>query len=296
MSKLLEKQVARRKITKEELQEAYNASQHVGKHILPSGDIHRPPGSEQNFLVLSYVTPDGSTRVTSLKGICFKFSGTFRLLEDAKNHAQTIRDENPMFDVSVVDLYTWGVIPLPDEERPFVAKEYTDPLLTRAISGLQKSMTQGKKELEERKARDRAKAEAQMQKVRGKDYKMPEKGADILALEEKVKKERKAEEEAAAAEHRESQVVFNMSQISNIIMTYCTESIGKSIDMGSGVAIMKYFTDKSIELEAQYRRAKASEFQDEAPGLIPTAADLEHMSKEDVLAPDNIDSACCFND
>lgn len=62
-SKLLDQQIAKRKINKEELQKAYKASQQVGKHIMPSGDIHRPPGPEQNFLVLSYVTPDGSTEV-----------------------------------------------------------------------------------------------------------------------------------------------------------------------------------------------------------------------------------------
>lgn len=287
MSKLLEKQIAKRKISKDELKEAYQSCQQIGKHIMPTGDIHRPPGMEQNFLVLSYVTPDGSTKVRSLKGICFKFSGTFRLLEDAKNYARIIRDENPLFDVSVVDLYEWGIIPLPDEERPFVSKEYTDPLLSRAVAGLQRSMVQGKKELEERKARDRAKAEAQMQKVRGPDYKMPEKSHDIVTLENKIRKERQIEEETAAAEHRESQVVFNISQISNIIMMYCTENMGRSIDMNSGSTIMKYFSEKSIELEAQYRRARAGEFQDEAPSELPTANEVEKMQigEGDELAP-----------
>lgn len=285
----LKKQLEKRKISRDQLQEAYKASQQVGKHILPTGDVHRPPGAEQNYLVLSYVTPDGSTKVRSLKGICFKFSGTFRLLEDAKEYAKTIRDENPMFDVSVVDLYTWGVIPLPDEERPFVAKEFTDPLLTRAVSGLQHSMVQGKKELSERKARDRAKAEAQMQKVRGKDYKMPEKSVDITTLEEKIKKERKEEEDAAAAEHRESHVSFTASQISNILMMYCSDNMGQTIDMSSGAALMKYFTDKSIELEAQLRRAKAGEFKDEAPSGLPTSDQVAAIGggEGDVLAPEN---------
>lgn len=286
-SKLLKEQISKRKISKDELQEAYKASQQVGKHIMPSGDIHRPPGAEQNFLVLSYVTPDGSTEVRSLKGICFKFSGTFRLLEDAKRHAEVIRDENPIFDVCVVDLYDWGVIPLPKEQRPFVAKEFTDPLLTRAVAGLQKSMVQGKKELEERKARDRAKAEEAMQKIRGKDYKMPEKSAELVAIETKIKKEREEEEAVAATENRASRVMFDMSQISNIIMMYCTENDGKNIDMNSGSVIMKYFTEKSIELEAQFRRAKAAEFKDEIPSELPSAEQVEAMQSgiDDELAP-----------
>lgn len=46
-----------------------------------------------------------------------------------------------------------------------MCREYTDPLLTRAVAGLQRSMVQGKKEMQERKARDRAKAQEAMRKV-----------------------------------------------------------------------------------------------------------------------------------
>lgn len=169
-----------------------------------------------------------------------------------------------------------------------MAKEFTDPLLTRAVAGLQKSMVQGKRELEERKARDRAKAEAAMQKVRGKDYKMPEKSADLLSIEAKIKKEREDEEANAASENRANRVMFDMSQISNIIMMYCTENVGKNIDMNTGSVIMKYFSEKSIELEAQVRRAKASEFQDEVPSELPSAEYVEAMQRSgesDELAP-----------
>ncbi len=80
---------------------AYKGSQQTGRYIIAGDDIHRPPGPEQNFLVMSYVTPDGSTRVRSTKNLLQKFSGTFRLESDAREHAKVIRDENPIFDVQV---------------------------------------------------------------------------------------------------------------------------------------------------------------------------------------------------
>ena len=135
-------------------------------------------GLSQNFLVLSYVSEDDSTRVRSPKGLLMKFSGTFDLLEDAKEHAERVRNENTLFDVLVVDLYRWGCVPLPDEERAFVSREYTDPLLTRAIAGIQQRMIQGKEEMQMRKEHDREKALARMRKERGPDYVMPEKSKD----------------------------------------------------------------------------------------------------------------------
>jgi hypothetical protein len=262
-----------------ELAKSIDEKKYTGKYVSAAGDIARPKNHEQNYLVVSYVTPDGSTIVKSIRGICFKFSGTFRLLEEAKAHAKCIRDENSMFDVFVVDLYVWGVIPLPDEDRPFICSEYSDPLLTQAMAGIQSSMSQGKKEMDERKARDRAKAERHMQISRGKDYVMPEKSADILALEQKIKDERKAEEELAAAECRESEILFTMTQVSNIIMLFCMDNNGKNVNIDSVHAsnITRYFASKSIELEAQARRAKASEVKGEEPvGQIPSYESIDN--------------------
>ncbi len=110
---------------------------------------------------------------------------------------------------------------------------------------------------------------------------MPEKSAEVRALEEKVKRERDIEEAAAAAEHRESEIVFTISQISNIVMMYCTDNLGTVVGVTTGSDIMRFFAEKSIELEAQLRRAIASEFPDENPNKIPTAEQVQGRLAED---------------
>jgi len=114
-------------------------------HIMPAGDIRRVPG--QNYMVLSYATPDGTTKVRSPRGMVMKFSGAFSDEKKAGEHAQDIRNEDPRFDVFVVDMYKWGMVPLPEEEKPFVTRKYADEMLTRIVSGLQTSMEQGKREM-----------------------------------------------------------------------------------------------------------------------------------------------------
>ena len=63
--------------------------------------------------------------------------------------------------------------------------------------------------------------------------------------------------------------------------------MGQNIDMHSGTTMMKYFAEKSVELEAQVRRAQAGEFADEAPALMPTAEQVAAMAggAQDELAP-----------
>jgi len=114
-------------------------------HIMPTGDIRRVPG--QNFLVFSYATPDGATKVRSPRGMVMKFSGAFPDEKRAGEHAELIRNEDPRFDVFVIDMYKWGMVPLPEDEKPFVTRRYADEMLTRIVSGLQNSMEQGKKEM-----------------------------------------------------------------------------------------------------------------------------------------------------
>lgn len=125
--------------------EAGGAAGGRSTHIIPKGDIRRVP--KQNYLVLSYATPDGTTVVRSPRGMVMKFSGAFDTLPEAEKHAEAIRNEDPRFNVFVVDLYKWGVVPLPKDEEPFISRKYADEMLTRIVGGLQASMEQGKKEM-----------------------------------------------------------------------------------------------------------------------------------------------------
>ena len=266
-----------------------------GNVTIPDGDIHRLPN--QNFLVLSYCTADGATRVKSVKDLAMKFSTTWETQEEAEKWAQIIRDENPIFDVSVVDMYEWGTVPLPDDQRPFVRSVYANEILTKAMSGLQRSMIKGKKDMDDRKKREMAAAEKAMQRVKGKDYKMPEKSVELRTIEERIQKERDQRERgiagtktidcAAAAETAvisSDDVKFTMKEITEIIMMYCKEHVGEEINPLTGAIITQFVAKRSLEIEAQIRRAKAAEFKDEDPSTIPTAQEVEDSRSEEAPA------------
>jgi hypothetical protein len=55
-------------------------------------------------------------------------------------------------------------------------------------------------------------------------------------------------------------------------MQFCCEN---NVESAVGSSLLKYIAEKSIELEAQVQRAKASEFEDENPKNFPTAAEVQ---------------------
>lgn len=89
--------------------------------ILPQPDKVKVPN--QNFFVFSYAAPEG-TRVRC-KNIAFKPCGMFNTLPEAERHAQIIRDEDPRLDVHVIEP-GWVTLPMPEDVRPLVHKEFTD--------------------------------------------------------------------------------------------------------------------------------------------------------------------------
>jgi hypothetical protein len=280
LKKQIDKAKEKKAVVAADVAEAYKRSTATGLNkgvMVPDGDIHRHP--HQNFLVLSYCTADGSTRVKSVKDLAMKFGPGFETLDEAKKWANLIEGEDPRFDVKIVDMYDWGTVPLPDEQRPFVESIYANEILSRAMGGLQRSMVKGKKDMDERKEREMAAAERAMQKVRGKDYKMAEKSADIRGLEAKIQAEREAAE--AIGEDKPAydvigshELKFSMAEITEIVMEYCKEHDGETIDPMTGALIAKYVARKSLEIEAQVRRARASEFKEEDPRNAPSRDEI----------------------
>jgi hypothetical protein len=147
--------------------------------VMPQPDKKRVPG--QNFFVFSYAAPEGAR--VRCKNIAIKPSGMFNTAEEANDHARIIRDEDPRFDVHVIEP-GWVTIPIPEDVKPLIHKEYTDKFMTRVMKGQQQSLMQSKKEMDERVARDRAKAEAELRKKYGPDYVMPKKSEQVKKYEE----------------------------------------------------------------------------------------------------------------
>lgn len=164
--------------------------------VMPAPDKTRV--ATQNYQVISVCAPEG-TRV-KCRNVAVKFSPCFQTLEEAEKHAKIIRDEDPRFDVDVIEMYNWISLPKSADVSAFVHKEYTSKFLTNVISGQQQAMAQSKKELDERVARDRAKAEAELRKKYGPDYVMKTKSDAVKQYEEE-----QTEREATAASMNFSQ-------------------------------------------------------------------------------------------
>lgn len=271
MSSTLERQIEKKKIARGKLA-AVSGGPPGAKHITPGEDIRRVPN--QRFLVLSYVTPDGSTRVRCPEGLMMKFSGAFQEEKDAWDHAEAIRNEDQRFDVDVVDLYRWGRIPLPESQKPFVKRIYPSEVMTKLVSGMQTTMVQGRKEVEERKAKARAKAEEAMKEKMGADYKMPEKSKELKDYEEEVRKERDAQDALARSQGKESCRRYLEKEIMDITTEFFIDHEGETIDVGTSVAFMRNLIEKSIEREAALLRSTKKERSGEMP---PSAADLDKM-------------------
>lgn len=158
--------------------------------VLPQPDKARVPG--QNFLVFSYAAPEGA-RVKCTK-VAVKPSGAFNTEAEANKQAQIIRDEDPRFDVEVLEMYNWVTVPIPQDVKPFLRKEYTNKQMTQVMAGLQQSLKQSKKEMDERMAQDRAKAEAELRKKYGPDYVMAKKSDQVKEYEKnKIEQENKSD-------------------------------------------------------------------------------------------------------
>lgn len=171
--------------------------------VMPQPDRLRV--ATQNYQVISCVAPEG-TRV-KCKNVAIKFGPCFQTLEEAQSHAQKIRDEDPRFDVDVIEMYNWIAVPKSPDVAPFVHKEYTSKFLTSIIKGQEQSLAQSKKEMDDRVARDRAKAEAEMRKKYGPDYVMKTK-SDVVKEYEKEKEEHDQKTEGMNFTQRELTEMF----------------------------------------------------------------------------------------
>ena len=66
----------------------------------------------QNYALISIVSPDGNQKA---ENICLKIKGVFSLLEEANKHAALLQKLDDTFDIFVVEMYSWLLVP-PDPE------------------------------------------------------------------------------------------------------------------------------------------------------------------------------------
>ena len=107
-------------------------------------DYTTVPG--QLFACLSVIGPDAPQKCDKF-GI--KIRGCFTTRDEASNHAKRLQKEDATFDIYVVDMYKWLLIP-PDNSK-IEESHYTDDKLEEIMSGYRENQRQASKMFEERK-------------------------------------------------------------------------------------------------------------------------------------------------
>ena len=107
-------------------------------------DYTAVPG--QIYACLSIVGPDAPQKNDKF-GI--KIRGAFANRDEAANHAKRLQKEDPTFDIYVVDMYKWLLIP-PDSAK-IEDVHYTNEKLEEIMSGYKENQAQAARMFQERK-------------------------------------------------------------------------------------------------------------------------------------------------
>jgi hypothetical protein len=107
-------------------------------------DYTTVPG--QVFACLSIIGPEAPQRNDKF-GI--KIRGAFATRDEAANHAKRLQKEDPTFDIYVVDMYKWLLIP-PDPTK-IEDVHYTNEKLEEIMTGYKENQSQAARMFNERK-------------------------------------------------------------------------------------------------------------------------------------------------
>ena len=107
-------------------------------------DYTTVPG--QIFACISLVGPDCPQK-TDKFGL--KIRGCFATRDEAANHAKRLQKEDATFDIYVVDMYKWLLIP-PDREK-IEDTHYAEEKLEELMQGYKENQSQARKMFEQRK-------------------------------------------------------------------------------------------------------------------------------------------------
>jgi len=108
-------------------------------------DYTTVPG--QVFACLSIIGPEAPQKNDKF-GI--KIRGAFSTRDEAANHAKRLQKEDPTFDIYVVDMYKWLLIP-PDPNK-IEDVHYTNEKLEEIMSGYKENQSQATRMFQERKS------------------------------------------------------------------------------------------------------------------------------------------------
>tara|TARA_B100000886_G_scaffold336969_1_gene296766 strand:+ start:747 stop:1709 length:963 start_codon:yes stop_codon:yes gene_type:complete len=107
-------------------------------------DTTTVPG--QNFALISIVAPKNSNQKHDSN--CLKIKGVFDKLDEARKHAELLQKMDDTFDIFVVEMYKWLLVP-PDPE--LLEQVHVDSKLNEILSGHREDQLKSKMYFEERK-------------------------------------------------------------------------------------------------------------------------------------------------
>lgn len=106
-------------------------------------DDTRVPG--QNYALISIVSPHSNQKHDQC---CIKIKGVFDKVDDAKEHAKMLQKIDPTFDIYVVDMYAWLLVPPKIDD---IEQVHVDNKLNEIIAGHRDNQLKSKMYFEERK-------------------------------------------------------------------------------------------------------------------------------------------------
>ena len=106
-------------------------------------DTTTVPG--QNYALISIVAPNANQKSDNC---CLKIKGVFANIEDANKHADMLQKLDDTFDIYVVEMYSWLIVP-PNPE--LIEQKHVDSKLNEIIGGHRETQLKSKMYFEERK-------------------------------------------------------------------------------------------------------------------------------------------------
>lgn len=106
-------------------------------------DDSRVPG--QNYALISIVSPHSNQKHDQC---CIKIKGVFEKVDDAKEHAKMLQKIDPTFDIYVVDMYAWLLVPPKIDD---IEQVHVDNKLNEIVAGHRDNQLKSKMYFEERK-------------------------------------------------------------------------------------------------------------------------------------------------
>ena len=100
----------------------------------------------QKYALISVVSPNSSQK-NDMCGV--KIKGVFEDIESAKLHAKKVSQNDPLFDVYLVELYKW--LPVPPDKDMIDSQEYQDTFLNTIVKGHAEEQQKAKAFFSERK-------------------------------------------------------------------------------------------------------------------------------------------------